>query len=171
MVYLKNIEQVRAVEWSQQHLWDIRFPGSNINTFDKGAPKPFDEWFPANDVEDNMANLETHMLEVAMTSLKLPLKSSVRDLKITFIDDKEATLEKWFTEWMNFQILNEDKTSQAIATLETSVKLVQLQRLGVTEKTYSYYVYPEGSIHFHGSSESGAHVYSLSFVKAGKHEK
>ena len=74
MAYLTNIDQIRAVEWGKSYLWDIKF---------EDAPAPFDSWFPAIDVEEHLASLESQSFEAYMTQFKIPKSYAIPEIKIT----------------------------------------------------------------------------------------
>lgn len=164
MAFLNNIEQIRQVEWGKKYLWDVKFDDPL-----RSLPAPFDEWFPAQDVEDNVANLESYQFEGPISSFKVPRKSSVKDVKLTFIDDAAFTLFTFFEEWVNLVIFNDDLF---VSTLSESVKTLQIiklnaQRQIVSGKTRTLLVYPEGPIIFNGSSTSDPQNYSIPLVIAG----
>lgn len=128
-MYLRTIDQIRNVEWSQSYLWDIHFHDLLGN-----LPFHFKEWFPATDVEEDLAKVESYTFEQYMNSYKVPLKTSPRELKITFVDDINHSISRWLEIWMNDEILNnrmEDNIfePQFISTLTEIVKLVQLVRV------------------------------------------
>jgi len=52
--FLASIDQIRSVEWGKKYLWDIQFPD---------APAPFDVFFPAADLDETPAVLESYTLQ------------------------------------------------------------------------------------------------------------
>lgn len=128
-MYLNNVNQIRQVEWAKSYNWDIIFYDSAASPTERIA-EPFDNWFPAIDLEENTANLETHTIEAFQDSYKIPLKSSPKELRVTFQDDHNHVLNKWLNDWVNIKILNKGKF---ISTLADSVKLVQVVRTSVSK--------------------------------------
>jgi len=164
MAFLNRIEQLRQVEWGKKYLWDIKFDDP-LRTL----PSPFDEWFPAQDVEDNVANLDSFQFDGPLSTFKVPRKGQVKDVKITFVDDAAFTLFSFFENWVNSVILNDDKY---ISTLAESVKTLQIVKLNakrqiISGQTRTLLVYPEGPIIFNGSSTSDPQNYSIPLVIAG----
>lgn len=159
MVFLKDIEQIRAIEWGASYQWDIMIPS---------APSPFDAWFPAADVDEDLANLETYAFDSSQHTFKIPRSGTQTNLRITFYDDVKHTLLYWFENWINNTILNHGKY---VTPLLESVKLVQLTKLNSRRevmRTSSYFVFPEGPVQFSGKTQSDVNQYSVSFVIAGK---
>lgn len=159
MAFLNSIEQLRAVEWGAKYLWDIKF---------EGAPSPFDLWFPASDVDEELANLDSYAVESSQNSFKVPRTGTALNLRITFFDDARFTLLNWMTNWVNKEILNDGKH---VSTLETCIKQVTVIKLNSRKeiiKKSSYWVYPDGLIAFNGSSTPDSQQYSIPFVIVGR---
>lgn len=173
-MYLKDIRDLRKITWSKTYLWDISFPE---------APAPFNSWFPAIDVDENLATLNTYDFPGYLGSYKVPLSTSPFDIKVTFTDDINKTLSTWIANWINNEILNGNQTSYHVSTLEESVKELNLVKLNearepvkiyydnkkttVRPNPMVYLVYPEGPINDAGNSDSGLSQYSVSFIVAG----
>ena len=150
--------QVRAISWGATYLWDIRFPD---------APAPFNQWFPATDVEENLATLNTKPLELFISTYEIPLSTTLFDLKITFTDDVKHTIEGWISSWINTDILND---GSGITPLADCCKLVQLTKTNFQKeilKSASYWVFPKGALYFHGTSDASAVSNMVEFVIAG----
>lgn len=163
MAFLNNIEQLRAVEWSSSYLWDIRFSGQS------SPPRPFNKFFPAQDVEENLTTLESYQFDLNHKSVKIPHKSSLRTLQITFSDDEQNTLLSWLHEWIDGVIFNGNGGS--VAVLEEAVRRVDLVKMDARRdviQTSSYWVYPEGPLTFSGTSEAKMHQYNIQFIIAGR---
>jgi hypothetical protein len=158
MAFLNNIDQVRNVEWGKTYLWDIKIIG---------ATPPFNDWFPAIDIEYERANLESYQFEAFMSSFKVPLKTTSKSLKITYLDDYKDTIQRFIYYWIQNEILNNGKF---ISPLEKCVKLVQVTRLNNQKDAVwssSQWVYPEGLLSFHGSSSPDVTQLSTDFVIVG----
>ncbi len=154
MAFLKNINDLRKIEWGRKHLWDVKF---------KDAPAPFNEWFPAISIEEGLSSLESHDVQSAMTSHKVPKASRFKDIKITFYDDQAGTLREWIKKWVNTDILNGGKY---LSTLESSCKPVTILKLDHKRtpiSTSTYFVYPETDLMFEGDSSSDAVMYAVNF--------
>jgi hypothetical protein len=176
MAFLRDIELLRRVQWSQGYLWDVKivdkpFGGLQGETDDPALrlPKPFDEWFPAQDVEDAVANLETYTIEAAQAAFEIPIKTTQHEIKLTFVDDAAHQLLSFFENWIERTILKE---GAAIATLQESVKLLQLVKLDserniIEPKTKTYWVFPKGHLSFHGTGDANPLSYTVTLVKAG----
>lgn len=158
MAYLNDLEKVRGIEWGRKYLWDIRFDS---------APSPFDQWFPAIEVSEPTAVLESYKFDGFMSQYSVPLRSGLKKLSITFVDDVNQTLAKWMTDWINSKIQN---NGRYVSSLSSSVKLVQILKLNSNRAIIDqsgYWVYPETEFKFEGSNDSAAPQYSVPFVIVG----
>ena len=157
--YLTNIT------WGSNHLWDIKFPD---------APEPFNKWFPAIGVEENVYTLEEYTWSSYLTDFTIPKNSTHFTLSITALDDINNTLMNWITHWVNNEILNAVPANEddygKISPLSKSVKLVELVRLNQQqEPTYraNYWVFPYGEHNWVGENEAGVPNRSYTFNIAG----
>lgn len=168
-MFLQDIEQMRQIEWGKTYLWDVLFPA---------APAPFNEWFPATDVTENLATLNEHQIEGYMSTYSVPLSTSEFDINLTFVDDINHTLATWLGYWINTEILNK---GSHISTLAESVKMIIIAKLdgkkqpvNITDPAGNkidnptgYWVYPSGAVNFEGNSESGLPTYQMALKIAG----
>lgn len=156
---------MRNVDWATSIFWDVRFgPG-----LDGGGrvPEPFTDWFPATDVEENLATLNNKEYQFYMSTYELPQMSAVFDLQITFVDDIVHTVHEWVADWINNDILN---TGSHIATLEEAVRTCELVRTdgaGRILRRAAYLVTPDGSINWQGTSDPGPSTNTMRFPIAG----
>jgi len=158
MAFLTKTSLVRSVEWSKSYLWDIRFPT---------APNPFTEWFPASDVDENLAVLDSFSFSAGANSFKIPKSATNFTIRVTFSDDANNTLIDWLTTWINTTILN---GGDYVSTLEAASKPLLISKLDNARNEISiksYLVYPEDSITFSGTSESKLNIYAITFIVVG----
>ena len=164
MAFLNSLSQIRAVEWSRNYLWDIRFD-------DKDLAGTFKDWFPATTLEEQAVSIQSHILQIGMLEFKVPYEKKVDTIKLTFIDDAAQTLYSFFKKWMEVTIAH---NGNYIATLSEAVKTLQIAKLKpdktpITNLTRTLYVFPDGSLTFNGTAnESKPNSYSITFVVAGK---
>lgn len=162
-MFLKNISNIRKIDFERAYLWDIVFDDSEI-------PSPFDKWFPAVDVEEPFAVLNTFTFEAGGTNIQVPQNTNNLELKITFYDESQHILLYWLKNWMD-SISGVD----FVFPLENCVKRLMIARLNlkrefISNQTHSYWVYPKGEITYHGSSTSELNNYIVNFVVAGKNQ-
>lgn len=157
-VFLKGQRSLRNVQWGAQYLWDIRFPN---------APSPFNAWFPAVDVEENLFSLNTKEYELGHASYSHPIGHDSFDLKVTFNDDVKLTIHNWLTNWVRSRIFN---NGLGIAPLDQCVEVVQLVKTDFRYRvlaTASYWVFPRGVMYFSGTSTASPAQNQIEFVIAG----
>ena len=159
MAFLRSINQIRNIQWGRSYHWDVKF--------EDGPPSPFNEFFPAQEVEEETASLQSIDAEAPGTSLKFPHKTASKSVRITFVDDASYTLYNWLENWYNTEILND---GDYISTLEEATKQITIQKLDSNQNVIiqtSYWVYPEDILTFRGNSSSQLNVYTIPFIIAG----
>lgn len=170
-MWLKDVEQMRKVEWSKSWLWDLRFPnpGPNANVAGNRGLK-LSSWFPATSVEVNTWTLDTQPFNIGMTTIELPKSTTLFNLKVGFVDDINLTVQKWVTAWVNDEILmGKTPTQQGILCLEKAVKQVEVAKLTNKNELLelnTYWVYPKGAMYYKGSSDSQPMTDDLEFIIA-----
>ena len=95
-MFLTGIEQLRSVEWGKNYLWSVRFQAKS--PYDLKAP--FDQWFPAIEIEENISTLISLPIEAYMATYKIPKSTSVFDVRLTFMDDLNHTVFDWLDDWV-----------------------------------------------------------------------
>jgi len=159
--FLENQDQVRSIQWGKEYQWDVRFPD---------APSPFDKWFPAIDIGEEIAKLETYAFTLYNTSYEIPSHTSLHEVTMTFMDNEKKVLAKWFETWINEEILNLN-TTRRVAPLARCVKQIQIQTLDSAKNDIdnrSYWVFPKGSFSRLGTGSGDIIVTPATLVVAGK---
>lgn len=155
---LNSIEQLRSVDWNRGYLWDLRFlPPTN-------PPRPFDDWFPAVDVDDTLWSVAMLAIEGPIFPMEVPKGAqAVRTVNVTFVDDVKGTVERWLSEWVNEGIL---RNGTSVATISECWRKMEVIRLGLDKRPifrYEYLVIPTGNFTFTGRSESISNQYQVNF--------
>jgi len=149
-----SIEHLERVQWGAEYHWEVTFPD---------APYPFNKFFPAIDVEENLYTVETYEIDVGVTSLSVPMTSKQFDIKITFLDNEEGLLREWLSDWVNKKIFKNNRV-EVLSKVVKNLQVIKYTRGKKLVKSTLFRVYPKGSLFFHGSSESTATSYSAEFV-------
>ena len=158
MPFLERQSQLGQIPWGDSWLWDLRFDD---------APAPFNNWFPASDVDENKLTLNTKTIEGGISTYEIPEKTAAFDITITFFDDENHTLLEWLSDWVNSIIFNGERR---VAVLEQAVKRVDLIKMNSRRETIkedSYLIFPKGSNNFRGTIDSAVPQYPVAFVIAG----
>jgi hypothetical protein len=170
-----GITAIRAVEYDKRFLWAIDFQ----NTFK--PPAPFDTFFPASEVTFGMQNVNEETINYGQSAISYPINDSPREVSITFYDDKDQTLLRYFKDWMELDIKNNGRFMSGLQDNHTAVsadsfgnrrnvapsrqiRLIHLDAYRTENSIYSYLIFPKGSIDFLGSQASEATEYTLSFT-------
>ncbi len=161
--WLKSPHQLRAIEWSASWTWDIQFPD---------APEPFKKWFPATEIEEPKAILNTEEFTSPLMGFAIPKNSSVKELSITWTDDSRLTVEHWLSNWIKYEIFGYHRKYGVyyVASLQRIVKQVNIMKLNKQKEMValdSYLVFPKDAIAYTGSSDVGLQSHSTSFVICG----
>lgn len=156
-----TLEQMRHVQWGRTYLWEIQFLGNT-------PPSPFNAWFPATDVRENLYTLQTQGFSMAASTFDVPSGSTNSDLNITFYDDEKHTLANWFTEWVQ-EVLG-IKNNRRLQTIAEASRLIMIKKLNSYQQMIAqntYLVYPKDSLYFEGNSQADIHKYSIPLVVTG----
>lgn len=157
MVYLKDLTKVRSIQWGTNYNWDIKFDD---------APSPFNEWFPATDIDLNTGDGVPYTYMPSRKDYKIPLMGSSGTITLTYKDDDKNTLYEWINKWFN----NIYMGAGGVLSLKESVKKLTVLRLNTKKQitdTTVYYVYPYGDDSYKGSSEPDLMTYTRTFYIAG----
>ena len=155
-IYLKDLVELRKVEWSRSWTWDIKFE-------DDSLPEPFKNWFPATDVEEGIFNLEPYQITAGLGTFEIPKSWTMLSLSITFVDNADLVLEHWLDKWVNETIFG---GGTYVATLEEAVKTVHVAKLNGKRElvaSSSYLVFPTGPFNFSGTSTSEIPTHQVEF--------
>ena len=164
-MYLKDIEEVIKVQWGRTYLWDIKFIGGDV-------PSPFNEWFPAIDIDNSDGSINSFEFDGGSTSMKVPQSKSSSEIKITFVDrdfdvDKEKyNLYEWMLGWRR-QVIKTDGTVWTLSEIVKHILIAKLNTKKEIVKTFDHWVYPEGDISFVGNSDNNVPTYSATLIKVG----
>jgi hypothetical protein len=182
-----GIDQMRSVEWGRKYLWAIKFLDTNVE-----LPTVFKDYFPASDVEFPVGSLDSFGFDLAQSSYKVPQRSQIKQMSVTFFDDINGSLLKWFRDWIEIDILNfgqfiscindehhilEEQSGQTTDSFGAErkvspVRTIQIDQLKPdlepTGLSYILKIYPEGEINFTGASASEATTYTVNFVIVGE---
>ncbi len=154
-IFLKNLDQLRTIQWSKSWKWDVKFPD---------GPNNFKEWFPATNVEETVFSLTTYT--AGLPYLEVPKDKELSTLSLTFIDSIQLDVEDWLDHWINVEILNEGLYLSPLKSITKEIRIAKLDNLDNIVHEYGYLVYPKGVYNFSGNSESSTHSSQIEFVIA-----
>lgn len=162
-----GLKQVRAggIEYAREYSWDVYF---------LGAPKPFNTWFPANSVREDIAQIQYYTVNIGHhAGLSIPISIGQNTCSVTFYDTDEAVLETWISRWINGDMFgNYTKVAGGVGLgqgMEYMIKCAKVLYLGRTNSRRSLVKYkamsvlPEGGISFGGSSSDQARQFTVNF--------
>lgn len=165
-----SIDVIRSIDYDVKYLWAIDIKSG-------APPAPFDGFFPAQDVSVPMAIIESETIEYAQTSVQVPMKSSGKEMSITFYDDERRTLLYWLTDWINIDILNNGKYMSGIEDNHKreggngskvvpvrNITLSLLSKYKKVDKVMTYSVFPVGELPWVGDQSSEAQTYTVRFA-------
>ena len=158
-MFIRNIDSVRQVEFSRQYLWDCMI---------KGAPSPFDQWFPAKSVSDPVSMLAaSKSLMFDLVPVAFPSSIGIKKMAITYYDDYMDSLLDFFKEWSDGLV----DYSNGVVPLEDAVKQMVILKLApdrqVIKQSY-YWVFPDTSMSDELTSNSELKLHRIEFVVAGE---
>ena len=163
MLKLVSVDKMREYEWSRDWLWAVCFPD---------GPDGFNEWFPAPDVDEGQAALDTFQFTGGLSTFELPQSTTALSINITFVDDKALSVNKWVENWINEEILHRSSNYSGVSCLADAVKKLNVIRFTSKEEIVydaSYWVLPKGAFSMKGSSGSSQVISNqMEFVIAGR---
>lgn len=155
-----RLDQIRMIAWRKSFLWEIFFPGENLNSF-KG-------WVPAVSVVENTWNLQSYDFTAGISSYKIPMKSSVLTVQVSFHDDEKLSIERWLQAWVNTKILlSGGLTVNYVSGPDGASKHMMIRKLNTKREVLyqsDYKVFPEGASFYEGDSESSSPIISVIFI-------
>lgn len=166
---MPTLEQVRNIEWSRTWEWELRFGGDKDNL--KSPPAPFNDFFPAQDVELPESNIESFQFGGYNSTFSVPQGTNLLTLRTTFFDDSRSTMLRWVRDWFEdevFGILGGKK--KFVLSLESAVRLVTVTKFDESRQeveSKGFWVYPDGLLIFRGTSDSATNLYAGNFIIAG----
>lgn len=179
-----GIGQLRNIEYGKNYLWEVSFKGSSYP-----PPRPFEDFFPAIDIDIDGAILENYTYEQYMSTYEVPHKTGIKGITLTFNDDDENTLYRYFNDWMNIDILNHGYFISALQDdhpivsdksptengldsfgqrrIVYPIRTISVALLNAARnKTYirSYDVIPKGTLKLSRDQNSSATAYTMGFT-------
>lgn len=154
--YLNSVAQLRTLDWGKSFNWDMKIPS---------APSPFNTWFPATEYERSLFNINSHTISASTYDAKIPLSSASKEIRLTFLDDDNQTLENWISAWHDEILFSLDKGT--VATLEEATKEILLNDLNamrVSNRLHQMFVYPDGNAVSTGNSNSEISMITVNFI-------
>ena len=169
-----TIEELRGVQWSLTHDWDINFPTLRDISKDSltGTATgllteqkiPFLTWFPATSVSFPLYNIKSKEFDLANIDVKIPVSQGTLDLRIIFMDDENAVLENLMEKWVKEVMFNKNKGTSSLIKCVKPVIINKLNVEKIPVKSYVYLVYPDGSFPIEFSADAKVSLYNQSFV-------
>jgi len=135
--FLRDIHKIEEVTWDDGARWDIRIPD---------APPPFNNWFPAAQVEVPEVTAINHTFEAGQMSFSIPKNLDQRSLVITFYDAVDRVLVDWLVKWIWEEIHNKGR---GVTPVLDSVKAVEIVHLDEDFKPFEhrrFEVIPSGTL-------------------------
>lgn len=192
--YLKDLNQVSKIQWGVTYQWDVAFDTAPEYNDLPNPPYPFDTWFPATSVKENLATISSQQFEAHLTNFSIPIRTLEQTIDLTFPDDNHHTLLTFFSDWINKDILNNGSYIAPVSDIVRKLYVVKYH-VKTVYKTQSvtqtvngkqttrdkkvpasteiipemnvYYVYPDTTLDFEGNSDSGIHEYSITLKVVG----
>lgn len=198
-----GIGQLRSVEWSRKYLWSVKFldehaPGSVFRneplkdnpTFagSQVPDEPFGDFFPAADIDIDESTMRTRSEDGYYGPIEFPEDTDVKSMRLTFMDDQNNTLYKFFKDWINIRITGRRRYTLPITECLKQVEVRKLKLVSIGEFATGlagdlgpgepqgngsiadidqYWVFPRGAIQYNANSQSETHLYSVELVIAG----
>lgn len=169
-MYHVSVEQMRMIEWARSWNWAVWFP--DLAT----TPEDFVEWFPASDIEYDLAKLNKKEFDTGISDFSIPLSTSECEISLTCYDGgKKATgknpdlyqLHRWMTRWMAW-IADVTMGVRTLTEACRRIKIVHYDSMSNMLESAQYLVFPTGDVKIKGGSEAENLQLDMSLVIAGR---
>lgn len=171
-----GMETIRRVNYSTSYLWTLDF----IDTNGLLPPAPFDDYFPASDVNLDVGTVNSFTFDAGHTTLSFPRNTSFKGMDVTFYDDDRQTLQRWMSDWINLDIFNDGQYVSNLRDQHTvvvpdsfgqtravqpirQIRMALLDRQKQDALVYNYNIVPDGQLQFAGSQASEATQFNMRF--------
>lgn len=158
-----TLNQFNSVEYGSQHLWACKIAG---------APAPFNLWFPAQSVEEQVKGASVSSMSFGIDEISTLNGFNAISMRCEMLDDENGTLETWIKAWQK-AVATDPTTGQPywgfryleeILTKLTVTKFNwQKERISTTE----YYVMPTGNTQLNRNNEPGLQILTVNFAVFG----
>lgn len=153
-----DLGRVRSVQWEQSHRWEL--------SFTPAPPSPFNEWFPAVDVNHDHGTISTYGISAPVQDLEIPSRMGAKHLSISFLDS-DAVLEKWLESWRSQVVFQNSQTVAPVASclrrLRYLRRSVWYEGKGETVNAFDALVFPTGNMQVVSSESATLKVINHQF--------
>lgn len=154
-----SLKQIASVDWGNTIQWHFEFE-------QKYAPSaPFDKFVPAQTIEMPHGSVVDHTIEIGNHSANIPLGSEAEQMTVTFVDDVNDTMLRYFEQWMY------DLTHDGTATLLEAIRSAlyyKTDRQGDFNHSYAIEFYPTGELSSTMGETSDSRIVSVTFNVVSK---
>ena len=160
-----TIDWLRSIEWARSYKWEVEFLTTSYSDL-PAPPAPFNEFFPASDVDFGSKSINTSAIESPIKPAEIPFGTDVHHMSITFYDNDDYVLMGWLEDWMK-AVNGGGKYVLSLTEASLQVNLRLLNSKDMITKEYALYVFPMGEVKYAGTSESGVAQFTGEFVIVG----
>lgn len=161
-----TLNQFGSIEYGSQHLWAVMIAG---------APAPFNSWFPAKSVEEQVKGATVSSMSFGVDEISMLNGFNAISMRCEMLDDENATLENWIKAWqkaiatdpitgkpyIGFRYIEEVLTKLTVTKYNW-----QKERISTTE----YYVMPTGNTQLNRNDEPGVQILTVNFAVFGQQQ-
>lgn len=161
-----TLDKFNSVEYDAQHLWEMKIAG---------APYPFNDWFPAQSVEENIRGVSVSSMSFGIDEVNTLNSYNALTMRVEILDNNVAILERWLKAWSK-AIALDPKTHKPyigfrylediLATMTITKYNWQKKKISKTE----YYVLPTGNISLGRQNDPAVKVLNTNFAVFGSKE-
>jgi len=149
-----TVENVRSKQWDKSNLWDIYIVGIDFST---------KNWIPANDIEYTFHGIENGT--VGETNVNFAKGHVKPTLTMSYMDDENLTMTHALREWQE-HIVSKDGIYVKPIYADGVLKQMVLSKLNHKKEVVTNinaYIYPTGTISYHGDSDGSTPIYTVTF--------
>lgn len=160
--------RLKQIEWSRGYLWDCYISPA--------PPAPFNNaayGLPVIDVSDAVAIGQSYDMNAGTSTYRFPYRKTFFDIKLTFLDDVNGTMETYFENWFNQTYMWDglsdggNGTINFLTKISRELKVTKLDSKRRAIYSRNYLVYPEGTVYGYNNNESNVRSFSVILVVVG----
>lgn len=161
-----TLDKLNSVEFDSTHLWALRIAG---------APSPFNDWFPAQMVEEQSKGASVSSISFGIDEINMLNSYNALSFRVEMLDDANSTLEKWLRAWQK-SISIDPITKKPylgfryIEDILTTMTIIKYNWQKEQVSRTDYYVIPVGNISLNRQNDPSLKVLNVNFASFGSAE-
>lgn len=163
-----NLQKIKKYDYAKSHRFSIELVSNESIVYTENGVSitafiPFGEFFPCENVKEELIDISSYQFKALGKSFKIPADENPLSLDISFYDTINHHISKWLVAWKK-SIYLENGRIRAVNSCIKKLKVKKYNNKGVATESIVYELYPEGKLVFQGTNQPSPLVKSISLV-------